>query len=327
VIGTAKEAADAIRARQSFILTSHARPDGDAVGSQLALALALDALGKSVRLVDRDPVPAPYRSFPGVDRIEQCPRVAGAADAVIILECSDITRPDVSGLENYFIINIDHHLGNGLYGAVNWYDESAAACAEMVAGLVDELGVSWTRDIAQHLYLGIATDTGGFRHGSISARTFELCRRITDAGINPAGLAREIFDSFAIGRVKLTGRLLNAMELYHGDRFAVLRFDDAMLRDCGATMDDTEGLVNLPLGAKEVAAVALFKGQADGTHRVSLRSKGAVDVRSVALRWGGGGHINAAACTVTGDYQTAKAAMVRAVSEAIDAKWIRESTR
>jgi len=319
VIGSAAEAADAIRIRQSFILTSHARPDGDAIGSQLALAFALEAMGKSVRLVDHDPVPAPYRGFAGADRIEVSPRASGEADAVIVLECSDISRPEVAGLDGYFVINIDHHVGNRLYGAVNWFDETAAACAEMVATLIDALGVPWTRDIARHLYLGIATDTGGFRYGPISARTFDLCRRVSETGVNAAALSREIFDSFSVGRVKLTGRLLNAMELFHENRFAVLRFDDAMLAECGATIDDTEGLVNLPLGAKEVSAVALFKGQSDGSYRVSLRSKGRVDVRSVAVRWGGGGHINAAACSMPGDYDAAKRAMVEAISQAIDA--------
>src|SRR5512134_1183039 len=215
--------AAALRERQSFILTSHARPDGDAVGSQLSLAFALRDLGKRVRLVNRDPVPSPYRGFPGVDTIEIASRVDGPADAVVTLECSDITRPGLDGLDRYFVINVDHHLGNEMYGAVNWFDGSAAACAEMVADIVDALGVPWTREIASHLYLGIATDTGGFRHGPISARTFETCRRIALTGVEPAALSRQIFDSFGIGRVKLTGTMLSRMELLHGGRLAILQ--------------------------------------------------------------------------------------------------------
>ena len=118
------------------------------------------ALGKQVRLLDRDPVPAPYQHFPGVDGIEITPRADGPADAVVTLECSDLTRPGLAGLDRYFVINIDHHLGNALYGDVNWFDGSAAACAEMVADVIDALGVAWTPEIATHLYLGIATDTG-----------------------------------------------------------------------------------------------------------------------------------------------------------------------
>jgi phosphoesterase RecJ-like protein len=307
--------AAAIRERQSFILTSHARPDGDAIGSQLALAFALDRLGKSVRLVDRDPVPAPFRAFPGVDRIEVASRATGDADALIVMECANLSRPEVEGLEQYFAINIDHHLGNTMYGAVNWFDESAAACAEMVGDLIDALGVPWTQEIATHLYLGIATDTGGFRHGHMSRRTFEACRRIAETGLDPARLSRQIFDSYSIGRVKLTGALLNAMELHHGQRLAVLAFDDDLLAACGATVDDTDGLVNLPLGAQDILAVALFKKQQDGTYRVSLRSKGDIDVRAVATRWDGGGHTNAAGLTVPGPFAAAKKAVVEAMSQ------------
>jgi len=316
--GSAREVAEALATRHSFLLTSHARPDGDAIGSPLALALALDALGKSVRLVSHDPVPGPYRSFPGADRIEVTARAEGDFDAVVLLECSDLARPEIAGLERYVAINVDHHVGNGLYGAVNWFDVSAAACGEMVADVIDALGVPWTRDIASHLYLAIATDTGGFRYGPITARTFEICRRIALAGVEPAVLSRRIFDSFGVGRVKLMGAMLGAMELHHGNRLAVLEFDEALLAACGATTDDTEGLVNLPLGATDVVAVALFKRQTPGVFRVSLRSKGPVDVRAVAARWQGGGHTNAAGCTVRGDFDTIKRDIVGAMEQVID---------
>lgn len=314
----ATEIAAALKERQSFILASHARPDGDAVGSQLALGFALRALGKTVRLVSRDPIPAPYRDFPGVTDIEYTAAVDGHADAVVMLECSDLTRPGIQGLEPYFVINVDHHLGNAMYGDENWFDGSAAACAEMVADIIDALDVSWTPEIATHIFLGVATDTGSFHHGPISARTFEVCRRVALAGVDPAALSQRIFDSFGIGRVKLMGAMLSQMELLHQGRLGVLEFDDALLERCGATIDDTEGLVNLPLGAREVSVVALFKRQADGSTRASLRSKGDVDVRAVAGLWKGGGHKNAAGLTLTGDFHAQKAAVVAALIRAID---------
>jgi phosphoesterase RecJ-like protein len=315
---SASEIAATLKARQRFILASHARPDGDAVGSQLSLGLALRSLGKDVRLVCRDHAPGPYRDFPGVDGIEITTHVDGPADAVVLLECSDLTRPGIQGFEPYFVVNIDHHLGNAMYGDANWFDGGAAACAEMVADIIDALGVLWTQDIASHLFLGIATDTGSFRHGPISARTFEACRRVALTGLDPAALSRRIFDSFGIGRVKLMGTMLSQMELLHHGRLGILQFDDALLEHCGATIDDTEGLVNLPLGAREVSAVALFKRQADGSTRVSLRSKDDVDVRSVAGLWGGGGHKNAAGCTMTGDFESQKRAMITALARVID---------
>jgi phosphoesterase RecJ-like protein len=319
VSGSAHEVARALRERQSFILTSHARPDGDAIGSQLALAFALEHLGKSVRLLDRDPVPPPYAVFPGISRIELVTSADVAADAVVLLECSDIQRPQVEGLDKYFVVNIDHHLGNQMYGDVNWFDESAAACGEMVADVIDALGVPWTKEIASHLYLAIATDTGGFRYGPISARTFEVCRRIAETGVSAAALSRQIFDSYGIGRVRLMAALLSAMELHLDNRLAVLYVDDDLLQRYGASVSDTEGLVNLPLGASEVVAVALFKRQSADSYRVSLRSKDDVDVRGVALAWQGGGHKNAAGCTVTGDYDTAKAALIAALERAVGA--------
>lgn len=317
--GSVQAVAAEIRSRQSFILTSHARPDGDAIGSSVALALALEHLGKTVTVVLEGPIPRQYLAFPAVDRIVFTTRVDQPADAVILLECSDITRPNVAGLADYFVINIDHHLGNQSYGQVNWFDSTAAACGELVAELVDELAVPWTRDIAAHLYLAISTDTGGFRYGPITARTFDLCRRIAETGVETSALSRQIFDSFSIGRVKLTGAMLNAMELHHDDRLAVLTFDDALLARSGAAIDDTEGLVNLPLGAREVLAVALLRRQDASTFRVSLRSKGDVDVRRVAERWHGGGHHNAAGCTVSGRFDEVRDSVVAAMGAALDA--------
>jgi len=123
--------ADEIRRRQRFVITSHARPDGDAIGSSVAMALALQHLGKDVRVVLRDPPPPPMIVFPGVDRIEIADRVDDPGDAVIVMECGDLQRTGVEGLERGFVVNIDHHPGNTMFGAVNWFDVSAAACGEM----------------------------------------------------------------------------------------------------------------------------------------------------------------------------------------------------
>ena len=303
----------AIHSRQSFVLTSHARPDGDAIGSQMALGLALESLGKKVRWVDHDPAPQPYRHFPSVERIEVAPAFNGDADAVIVMECSSLARTEVAALEGRFVINIDHHGGNTMYGDVNWFDESAAAVCEMTAEIIDALGVKWTREIATHLFLGISTDTGSFRHANITPRTFRLAARIAETGVNPEAMARQIYDSFSIGRVVLTGEMLHAMELHHGHRVAILYYDDDLLKKCGATTDDTDGLVNIPLGAKDVQAVALIKKQSDSDFRVSLRSKGEVDVRAVAQKWNGGGHRNAAGCTMTGSLEDVKRALVEAL--------------
>ena len=175
------------------MLTSHVRPDGDAIGSQLAMAYALRHLGKDVRVVNRDPAPPPLLVFPGVGDIEVAERTDDPGDCVIVMECGDLTRTGVAGLDRGFVINIDHHLGNTMYGAVNWFDVSAAACGEMVFDLMRELGVPLTHEIATHIYIAILTDTGSFHYSNISPRTFDICRQCVEAGVDPAAVARSIY--------------------------------------------------------------------------------------------------------------------------------------
>ncbi len=308
---------DAILGRQRFLLTSHARPDGDSIGSQLAMAFALDALGKHVRIVNADRAPDHYQGFPGMDRIEIADAVTPDVDAVIVMECTDLGRAGVSGLAGQFVINIDHHAGNALYGALNWYDESAAACAEMVFDLITALDVPLTIEIATHVYLGILTDTGSFHHSHITPRTFDICRQAVEVGVSPVAMAGRVFDSNSFGKLKLIGALLDSMELVDDGRLAVLSMDDLMLARCGCTHNDTEGLINLPLTAREIQSVAFFKVASDGSVRVSLRSKDDVNVRQVAAAFGGGGHKNAAGFTVTGTLDAVKPGILGRVIEAI----------
>ena len=244
---TAAHVAAEIRRRQRFVVASHARPDGDAVGSSMAMALALQQLGKQVRVVSRDRVPPQMEVFPGVDSIEVIDHVDDQGDAVIILECGDAERPGVTGLEKGFVINIDHHPGNMMYGAVNWLDLSAAACGEMVFELIGELGVSLTPEIATHVYIAILTDTGAFHYSNITPRTFDICRQCVEAGVNPPAVARSIFDSNNLARLKLYGAVLHRMQLDPTGRIATVYVDQQMARECGGTYEDTEGLVNLPL--------------------------------------------------------------------------------
>jgi phosphoesterase RecJ-like protein len=308
---------DEIMRRQRFLLTSHARPDGDSIGSQLAMAFALEALGKQVRIVNADSAPEHYQDFPGMDRIEIAGSASADVDAVIVMECSDLTRTGVAGLERAFLINIDHHAGNRLYGAINWHDESAAACGEMVFDLIRELGVPLNLEIATHVYLAILTDTGSFHHSNITPRTFDICRQTVEAGVNPAAMARRVFDSNSFGKLKLIGALLDSMQLLDDGRLALLYMDDAMLEACNCTNNDTEGLINLPLTAREIQAVVFFKVAPNGEVRVSMRSKYDVDVRQVAGAFGGGGHKNAAGFTVTGSLEQVRPRIVELIVKAI----------
>jgi phosphoesterase RecJ-like protein len=315
---TAAHVAAEIRRRQRFVVASHARPDGDAIGSSLAMALALQRLGKQARVVSRDRVPPQMQVFPGVDSIDVVDTVDDPGDAVIILECGDIERTGIAGLERGFVINIDHHVGNSMFGAINWFDVSAAACGEMVFELVRELGVPLLHDIAVHLYVAILTDTGSFHHSNITPRTFEICRECVAAGVNPAVVARSVYDSNNLGRLKLMGAVLSRMQLASGGRLAIMSVDQELVTASAGTYEDTEGLINLPLTVREIQAVLFLKEVGPLDWRVSMRSKGEVNINAVAREFGGGGHKNASGCSASGTLQQLTDLFTNKITDQLD---------
>jgi phosphoesterase RecJ-like protein len=308
---------EAIRSRRRFVVSSHSRPDGDSIGSSLAMAFALKALGKHAAVVHKDPPPSPLMAFPGAHEIIVADTVGEDFDAAIIMECGNLARTDVKGLDRFFLINIDHHPGNSGFGHINWFDASAAACGEMVFDLVQALDVPLTPEIATHVYLAILTDTGSFHYSSISPRTFEICRQTLEAGVDPVLVARNVYDSNNMGRLKLFGAVLSAMQIDDSGRIAIVYLDHEMARAAGGTYEDTEGLINLPLTVKEIQAVAFFKQVEGDTYRVSMRSKGEIDIGAVAKEYQGGGHKNAAGCTVTGAIDALQKMFVEHIERAI----------
>jgi phosphoesterase RecJ-like protein len=271
-----------------------------------------------VRVVNSDRAPGPLLAFPGVGDIEIAERVDGEFDVAIIMECGTLERTGVRGLERGRVINIDHHPDNSGYGAINWFDPTAAACGEMVFSLVEALDVPLTRPIATHVYLAILTDTGSFHFSSISPRTFDICRQTLEAGVDAVAVARNVYDSNNMGRLKLFGAVLSAMHLDNKGRIAIVYVDHEMARQAGGTYDDTEGLINLPLTVKEIQAVVFFKQVDADVYRVSMRSKGEIDIGAVAKAFGGGGHKNAAGCTVNGPIDALQALFVAEIEQAIE---------
>jgi len=312
--------ADAIRSRRRFVLSSHARPDGDSIGSQLAMAYALKALGKDVTVINADAAPPPLMAFPGVSEIRIAPRADGDFEAAIIMECGDLARTGVQGLDRFFVINIDHHPGNTGYGGINWFDPSAAACGEMIFDLVPALGVPLSVEIATHIYLAILTDTGSFHYSSLTPRTFDICRATLEAGVDPVLVARNVYDSNNMGRLKLFGAVLSAMQIDQTGRIAIVYLDHEMAREAGGTYEDTEGLINLPLTVKEIQAVVFFKQDQGDQYRVSMRSKSEIDIGAVAKQFGGGGHKNAAGCTVSGPIDELRKLFLEKLEHAIDGR-------
>lgn len=290
-----------IKHGQRFVVASHQRPDGDAIGSAMAMALALRAIGKAATVVTDAIPPVFLQPFPDVASIRITPEVTDTFDAALIMECSELSRTGVKGLDRSPVMNIDHHPGNTGYGAINWVDESAAACGEMAFTLIEALGAPLTRDVATHVYLAVLTDTGSFHFSHLSPRTYEIARRCVAAGADPQWIARTHYDSNSLARVRIFGAVMNGMVIVDEGRVALLSMTRRTMADLAGTNDDLEGLINFPLTVKDIEAVAFFKEVGDDDWRVSLRSKGRVDIGAIARAHGGGGHTNAAGCSAVGD--------------------------
>ncbi len=267
----------------------------------MAMALALRAIGKEATVVTDAIPPVFLQPFPEVSGIQITADAGGTFDAALIMECSELARTGVKGLDRSPVINIDHHPGNTAYGAINWIDESAAACGEMVFTLIEALGAPLTKDIATHVYLAVLTDTGSFHFSHLTPRTYEIAGRSVAAGADPLWIARTHYDSNSLARVRIFGAVMNGMVIAAEGRAALLSITRRTMAELGGTSDDLEGLINFPLTVKDIEAVAFFKEVGDNDWRVSLRSKGNVDIGAIARANGGGGHTNAAGCSATGD--------------------------
>ncbi len=292
-----------IERRDSFVLTSHARPDGDAIGSALACCQVLRAMGKQADVVLHDAVPRIYRPLPFADQVVQANRLNGSYEAAIILECDSLLRTRLEGLEDRFLINIDHHASGRPFADVNWIDPHAVATAEMVFRLGREAGVPLSPEIATCLYTALMTDTGSFMFQGTNEHTFALARELTLAGADPSHCARNIYFAHSGAKMRLLGEALR--NLNQEAHLAWIWVTQEQMERCGAKEEDCEGLVNYALSIADAEVAVFFRELPDGRFRVSLRSKGKVNVAKLAERFGGGGHECASGCAVNGPLQAA----------------------
>ena len=292
-----------IERRDSFVLTSHARPDGDAIGSALACCQVLRAMGKQADVVLHDAVPRIYRPLPFADQVVQANRLNGSYEAAIILECDSLLRTRLEGLEDRFLINIDHHASGRPFADVNWIDPHAVATAEMVFRLGREAGVPLSPEIATCLYTALMTDTGSFMFQGTNEHTFALARELTLAGADPSHCARNIYFAHSGAKMRLLGEALR--NLNQEGHLAWIWVTQEQMERCGAKEEDCEGLVNYALSIADAEVAVFFRELPDGRFRVSLRSKGKVNVAKLAERFGGGGHECASGCAVEGPLQAA----------------------
>jgi phosphoesterase RecJ-like protein len=287
-----------IEQRKRFLLTSHARPDGDAIGSALACCQILRSMGKEAQVVLHDGVPRIYQPLPFADQVLRAERVNGEYEAAIILECDSIQRTRLDGLENQFLINIDHHVSGKPFAHVNWIDPKAVATAEMVYRLAREAGVPISPDIATCLYTAVLTDTGSFMFEGTNEHTFALARELVLAGADPARCARNIYFGHSTAKMRLLGAALS--NLHREGSLAWIWVTREQMERFDAKEEDCEGLVNYALSIQDVQVAAFFRELPDGRYRVSLRSKGEVNVAAVAETFGGGGHACASGCALDG---------------------------
>ena len=292
-----------IERRDSFVLTSHARPDGDAIGSALACCQVLRAMGKQADVVLHDAVPRIYRPLPFADQVVQANRLNGSYQAAIILECDSLLRTRLEGLEDRFLINIDHHASGRPFADVNWIDPHAVATAEMVFRLGREAGVPLSPEIATCLYTALMTDTGSFMFQGTNEHTFALARELTLAGADPSHCARNIYFAHSGAKMRLLGEALR--NLNQEGHLAWIWVTQEQMERCGAKEEDCEGLVNYALSIADAEVAVFFRELPDGRFRVSLRSKGKVNVAKLAEGFGGGGHECASGCAVKGPLQAA----------------------
>jgi phosphoesterase RecJ-like protein len=307
-----------IETKQKFGITTHIKPDGDGVGSSLGLCWLLRSLGKDAEVIVRGDVPVAYRSLPGADEIRDVAKLDTHYDAVFIIECSDLDRPGIDGLEKEFTVNIDHHATSEHFGTVNWIDSTASAVGEMIYNLCKAIGGRITKDIAECVYMALVTDTGSFHFSNTSDRTLKVASELVKAGAKPAKIGEAVYNNYPWSRIDLMRQVLETVKRDTSGRVAMLRQTMDMESSSGAVDGDNNGFVNIPLAASEVVAAVYMREVGPNKFRASLRSKGDINVAKVAEGFGGGGHRNAAGLAVEGEWDVKEAEIVAALNAAID---------
>ncbi|MGI5877049.1 MAG: DHH family phosphoesterase [Christensenellales bacterium] len=301
--------ADAVR------IILHRAPDGDTLGSCLALYLALCALGKNVALYCADPVPAQYSFLPGANRIEN--RFSPSA-LLVTVDCADVsmTGGAAEAIEGGApCIVIDHHRSNRGYGTLNWIDYAAAAAAELVYDLLRRMSLPITPDIADCLYVGLVTDTGRFSFDYTRSASMRIAADLIERGAHFTELCHRIFRQRSLAKTRLIGAALSSLRVESEPRVAVMTITLDMLSRCSASHEDTEAIINYGIEIDGIEVAVLLHQLSESEYKVSFRSAGDVRVDTAAQSLGGGGHVKASGCTLSGSAEEILGTVLRAIRE------------
>lgn len=302
-----------------FLVVSHVSPEGDAIGSLLGMALALRGMGKDVTAYLEDPLPDLFRFLPGAHTIVHSLEGAGPFDATFAVDCGQKERlgKGFVALKNPgTIVNMDHHATNDSFGDVNIIEPDASAAGELVYDFCKAAGVRITKDIAVNLYVAIHTDTGSFRYSSATPEAFIKAGELVRAGAEPWEVSRRVYENYPAKRYRLLAMVLSTLDVMDfngGGKIATLVVTLDMFRKANAEKDISDGFVNYARGIEGVEVGVLFRESAENEFKVSLRSKGDVDVAEVSKVFGGGGHRNAAGFNIKGALEEVKAKVIGAI--------------
>ncbi len=299
-MGEKRTVKDIILKNNSFFISSHISPDGDSIGSQLALALCLEKLKKNFYIYNQDPVPWRFENFPDIKWVKNS-APSGDFDVIFFLDTANIRRlgtiiKDIE-LKDKFIVNIDHHISNELFGTVNIIKPDYSSTSEILYELLKPI-CEIDKDIAQLLYLGICTDTGSFKYPNTRANTFDVSSKLVKIGVDPSAIASRIWFEDRPNRVRLLGDVLRTLEIHNG--YTIMYVTRKMLHQNDSNEAETEEFCDYGLTIKGVKVSVLLKERDKGIIKVSLRSKKGTDVNQLAVYFGGGGHKNAAGFEVEG---------------------------
>lgn len=286
---------------QRVLVCGHNDPDGDSLGTMLAVRRWLLSLGKTVTVIRSGAIPYKYMFLPDIEHIIEPENVTDVHDLVIYLECSKPSR--AGSLSRLYasdtkVVNIDHHPDNTGYGDVAWQNVDASSVGEMVFEIFEKINYLPDGDCATQLYAAILTDTGRFRFNSTTRRTMEVAGRLIELGADPRMICDRIYFTLKPSTLKLTGLLLNDMEYHADDRICLMYLTESKIKDSGAGWDEIEGLVDYTLYGERTVVGGLLKEKKPGLTKISLRSRVGYDVSVLAHKYNGGGHVNASGCEI-----------------------------